>query len=691
MRKKKRAAIPSFQRLSGKPARSEIRTIPTVHRVAHLQAETADKEARTVDLDFYTGAPVLRVPFFDDPFELEFEVSDKAARLGRLNAGAPLVDSHATRGVSNILGVVERAWIADGTAKARVRFSRRAEVEPIWQDVLDGVIRNVSMGVQIHELEEVTSEGAELERFRATDWEPEELSLVPVGADADAQVLAADENKRPCKIIHRAEASADAQQGGAMKIKVRLLATGEVVEIDETKFDEKLHARVEDPAPAPAPEGDPDPTPRNPQTARLVDEAIARDQDHSKEIQRIASHYGLDRVWSQRHVQLGTSAEQALIEAADERAKRSPKLLNDIGFGEDRDSVGWRSEQMASALAARATRKEAPEEARQYAMSSFVEIAHETLSWQGRHRGLDPRRHASEIVKLALHSTSDFPLLLGNVLNKILLPAYESAMPTYRALASRRSFNDFRPHRFARSGDFPAPLEVNEHGEFTYGTMGENEELVSLATFGRIIGFTRQALVNDDLGALQDLASKAARRVADFENAHFFTQLIVAGSGLGPDLSDGDTVYHANHANITGAGALDVTRLGEARSLMKKQTSLDGIKLNIRGAILLVSPDSETLADQLVAPLQPAQASNVNPFAGRLTPLADANLTGTRFYVMADPADFPNYVYGSLGSQSGPRTEVRAGFEVDGVEFKLALDFAVGAIDFRGGVTGAGA
>ena len=54
--------------------------------------------------------------------------------------------------------------------------------------------------------------------------------------------------------------------------------------------------------------------------------------------------------------------------------------------------------------------------------------------------------------KLALHGTGDFPLLLNNVLNKLLLPNYENAQPTFRMIAQPREFNDFRAHRFLQSG-----------------------------------------------------------------------------------------------------------------------------------------------------------------------------------------------------------------------------------------------
>jgi pyruvoyl-dependent arginine decarboxylase (PvlArgDC) len=662
--------------------KTEEVSLSPILRSVTLDASTIDSETRTVELVFYSGVPVLRIPMFDDPFELEFVVSKKAANLERLNAGAALIDSHGTyRGVNAILGVVEKAWLADGMARARVRFSKRDEVEPVWQDVEDKVIQNVSMGVYLHELEEVTEEGAPRKRFRATSWEPYEISLVAVPADAGAQVQASGEREAsPCSVTFCAEALADARQrGNEMIIKVRLLAdtdngkSGEIVEIEENDFDETLHSKELETA------------------EETVAATIKRDKEHAAELKRIAAHYGLDSVWAQRHINLGTTIDQALAEAADERARRAPKTTNEIGFGDDRDSSHWRREQMESAIAARARRIDPPESARQYAHTTLLECALEALSWTGKHQGLDVRRDGTRILQLALHTTSDFPLLLANALNKVLLPEYALAAPTYRMIAERKTFNDFRPHTFNRSGDFPVPLQVNEHGEYKYGTMGENAETVTLATYGRIIGLSRQTIVNDDLSAFANLATKAARRIADFENATFFLVCISAGAGLGPALSDTVVVYNAAHGNITAAGALSNALLGEGLGLMMAQTSLDGLKLNIVPRFVLVSPTSVVAAKTFLAAIMPTQASEVNPFAGEMTAIGDANLTGTRFYMLADPSQLANYIYGYLAGDEGPRTDVRAGFEIDGVEFKISLDFAVGAIDYRGGVTGAGA
>jgi hypothetical protein len=346
---------------------------------------------------------------------------------------------------------------------------------------------------------------------------------------------------------------------------------------------------------------------------------------------------------------------------------------------------------MAEALSARAMRKEPTGAGRRYYGESLVDLAYEMLRPTGHVRGLDPRHHGRRILDVALaHGTSDFPLLLGNVLNKMLLPSYESAQPTFRLIAARKQINDFRAQRFLRAGDFPLPLAVGENGEITQGTIGENQETVTALSYGRIFSISRMALVNDDLSAFDQIATSAANRVSDFHNATFFSTCITVGSGLGPTLSDSVVLYNATHANIAATGVLSLTTLGSAREKMMAQTSLNGLKLNILPAFLVVSPASLTLAEQQVATIAPALTSSVNPFAGKLTAVGDANLTGTRFYVIADPARLAQYVYGYIG-EVPLRFEVRAGWEVEGIQAKVVTDFACGAIEYRAGVTGAGA
>jgi hypothetical protein len=297
-----------------------------------------------------------------------------------------------------------------------------------------------------------------------------------------------------------------------------------------------------------------------------------------------------------------------------------------------------------------------------------------------------------EILHRASMITSDFPELLSNAANKILLGSYQVAAPVFQAIAARKPFKDFKPHTFIRVGDFPNLLPVNEAGEFKHGVIKEDAEPTSLTTYGRIIGLTRQAIINDDLSAFADLAVGAGRAAARLE-ADLFIDLLLLNGGEGPTLSDGLPMFHANHANLAASGsALDATSLGAARSALRKQKNLEGNAMNIAPRFIYVGADNETPAEQVVAQITPRQVGDVNPFSGRQEVLADGRLTGTTWYSFADPErDGSNFVYGYLSDNAGPSVTQHSPFSYDGVALKVVHDFAVGAVDYRFGYRNPGA
>jgi hypothetical protein len=169
---------------------------------------TVDQDARTVTLVFTTGATVRRQRYtgWDAavPFDEVLVVSKKAVNLSRLNAGAPVVDSHAVGTTLAQVAVVERAWIEGQEGKATVRFPASGIDE--WADrmfamVADGIIKNISVGYSIDSLTIEQPKGkGEVERHIATRWTPHEISFVTVGADPGAQVRTAGEASYPVEI-----------------------------------------------------------------------------------------------------------------------------------------------------------------------------------------------------------------------------------------------------------------------------------------------------------------------------------------------------------------------------------------------------------------------------------------------------------------------------------------------------------
>lgn len=195
-----------------------------------LRAAVGDvnEEARTVDLTFSTGADVVRYDWMTGKRYIErLSMDPKAIRLDRLNNGAPLLDAHSAYSIANQIGVVEPGTgkLVGKQGRATVRFSKRAEVEPFYQDVRDKIIRNVSAGYRTYAVESLGFDKASgLEIRLSTDWEPYEISMVPMGADMFAQTRSGRQGGQmrtskevetnPCVLVTRAieAAAADADR-----------------------------------------------------------------------------------------------------------------------------------------------------------------------------------------------------------------------------------------------------------------------------------------------------------------------------------------------------------------------------------------------------------------------------------------------------------------------------------------------
>src|SRR6185295_7085360 len=162
---------------------------------------------------------------------------------------------------------------------------------------------------------------------------------------------------------------------------------------------------------------------------------------------------------------------------------------------------------------------------------------------------------------------------------------------------------------------------------------------------------SRNALINDDLGAFGDFGRSAGRAAAETE-ADVLTALLTANSGAGVTLDDGNALFHNLHGNLATSGTvIDVAALAAARQAMRGQKGLDGVTpVNAVPRFLLVSPAKETQAEQVLATLAPATVANVNPFSQRLELLVEPRLSGNAWYVFADPGPMPVIEYAYLSS-----------------------------------------
>lgn len=597
------------------------------HVRAKFKPVSINDKDRTVELLASTGAGVTRHDL-DGSFSEVLEITERAVDLARVE-GMPLLDSHRQDGLDRVLGVVRSIRFEAGKMIVTVQISKRHEA--IWQDIKEGVITNVSVGYEpVEHRDDANVEGQRVRTI--TRWALHEVSLVAVGADPTAKV-----------------------RSGTMPT-----TTTAAVPPSTTQDPPALEGRA----------------------------AI------NTEIRALADTFELPEDWSNGLIDREATVEDArgaALETLRTRANRPSPIPRVTQTGPSSDDPEVFATRAAEALYTSRVnlRHEISDAAKQYTTMTTLDMARECLRLRGGSTtGLD----AATTITRALHTTSDFPAIFADTANRVLRTSYQAAPAVLKQVARQATAKDFRAKTLVQLGEAPTLEKVNEHGEYKSGTMAEATESYAIDTFGRIVGLTRKAIINDDLSAFTDLSGKLGLAAADFE-ASFLVDLVTKNSGVGPLMEDGENVFTTEHNNVAASGAaLDADTLASARLAMRRQTGLSGRPIAVAPKYLLVPPELETTAEKVLAAINPANTDDVNPFSGKLELLVEARLTDTgRWYVAADPAQVEGLEYSYLTGAEGPQIEQRAGFEVDGLEVKIRLDFGAAFLDWRGWYTNAGA
>lgn len=411
-----------------------------------------------------------------------------------------------------------------------------------------------------------------------------------------------------------------------------------------------------------------------------TEEAVLTRAEINNQIRSIAATAGLSRDWADQQIDAESSPEAAREAAFNAMRQRSvnTQTRTTTQINVDNTDPAVIAARAGEALFARSNpQHQLSEPARQYAHMTFTDLARESL----RRSGVSVSAlSADTILTRALHTTSDFPLILGDAVNREMRAAYTAAPSGIRQLARQSTARDFRAKNKLTLGDAPELQKVNEAGEFKSGTINEGKETYRLATYGRMISVSRQIMVNDDMAAFADMPRKMGQAALAFEN-QFLAQMVLSN----PVMGDGKAVFHADHVNLTATYAEpSVTALSNARLAMRKMTGPGGMLIDVTPRFVVVPPELETKAELVLAEIAATKVEDVNPFQN-LTLLVDPRLSDPeQWYIAADPATIDGLEYAYLEGAPGPQIETRAGFEVDGVQIKVRLDFGAGWTDYRG-------
>jgi HK97 family phage prohead protease len=614
-------------------------------RPVPFQPSSFDGENRTVEAVIATETPVQ---IYRGVAEVLLN-SPSTVNTARL-IGAPLLDSHNRSSIDNVIGRIEKFRFEGRKLVATIRFDTGRRAEEALAKVRDGMIGKVSVGYQIDEFEETrASDGTRVQT--ATMWTPFEVSLVGVPADPNAKIRGLSRMKNPLK---------------------RKIA------VEAENLDDDLNLQDLDN------DGD-----NQEQRRRSSPMVISRQVDRGIErVRQMAIDQGAAEADIDEAFENVTTAAEARERAFDVMAARSRTTLTnpsrensraremDILHSRAADALAVRLGSPASAI------KDNPMLGR-----SIAGIGREFLEGSGvSTRNMDDIKVIEAAFSTrSMHTTSDFSALFVDGGQRVLKEIYETTASPLIELSRKRNAKDFRPVSMIRPGSFPRHKKITESGEIQFGTFDIEKEAFSILSYAIAISITRQMLVNDDLNAfaevLQGVGDSAVNDVGDL-----FYALISENAFGGRKLADGNNLFHASHGNLAGAGsALTVASLSAGRQAMRTQKGVDG-KSNAGAApsVLLVGPALETTAEQLVATMNAAAVSDVNPFSGKLSVKVENRYAGNGWWLFADPKSRPAFVHGYLdGEIEGPRLRSDQPFGRQGMSFSSEFDFGCGIYDHR--------
>lgn len=645
-----------------------------------LRAGTLNREERSVEMEIATESPVMMWGFKEI---LRMSGATYPAQV-------PMLDAHSRYSIEDILGSVSEIRVDGGKMRGKARFASGEAADRAMQLIEEKHLTDVSAGYNIENevfvrdgAKEIV-DGTEYEGpvYVVRKWRLREVSLVPIGADEAAKLRAANSQ------VSKPESPANpSKEGSRMDPKDKSPETPPVE--PETKTAERK-------------------APEAPATPAKVDTVVV-DKRHA-EVREVCKLAGLTAERTLAYLDGEKTAEQVRAEIIAERERENaPVKRTVVETGRDaRDKFRAAAVDAILLTAGLPVQKPAAgaDELRGLKLAELAREAHSVANVRV------PRRE-DELFRSALerrggiflqgtrssgaynHTTSDFPNILADVVNKSMGIGYQAAPVTYPLWTRSVPFSDFKTRYVNRLSSVPDPSAVTETGEIPEVGMSEDQESYAIATYGNIVSITRKTLINDDLGAFTRVPMQmgnALRR--KFQK--IVTAIINQGASSDYNMSDGNPLFDAtNHGNYGTTGtALGETTLAAAWTAMAKQTGLGGERIVVQPRWLLIPPDLYMTARKLLestgAVTTEQNSGVINPLRGLVTPIVDpfmldATANGTTAWALvADNSQVDTVEVGLLNGIDSPAVEEQEGFEVLGMRFRIYAEFGAKAIDWRG-------
>lgn len=557
-----------------------------------------------------------------------------------------------------VIGKLENIKL-DAEAKrayADIVFDDDEESEKIYKKVKSGTLKGVSVGYRVDVWEDVAAgKSSSNGRFAgpayiATKWTPFEVSIVSVPADDSVGVNRNQENSD-------INGEKDNEKGENQMPNEKPQVEQKAVDVEAEK---KL--------------------------------AIAAERQRVSEITTLCKSFNLE---AKSYVDEGKSVEEvraAVLKVLEEKNKAVPASKADVEVKSD-ESDKIRNAASDAILLRSGIQVEKPAEGYQdFRGMSLERLAMFCAERDGQKDLL--KMSKEELFRNALSPTSQFPNIVADSMSKVTATSYKAANTTFEAWAGKGSSSDFKPTKIVQISEAGDLEEIKENGEFKFDAMKDNGVNIQLKTYGKKFGFSRQLMINDDLGQLLKAVQAYVR--AGKRGINKLVYQIVGGNSV---IYTGNTLFHNTHDNQASSGAaMSVATISAGKAAMRKQKNLRSKEtLNISPAFLLVPAELEATALQLLNSIADPASSNANVknvIANTMQLVVDAELDGhstAAYYMAASPSDIDTILVHYLNGNESPIVEMQNSFDTLGMEFRIYQDVGVSCADYRGLYKNAGA
>lgn len=610
-----------------------------------------NEKENTIDVVFATETPVFRRQW-DGEFNEVLLCGPENVRLERFNNGAAVVDTHITTTIKAQFGVVTRAWLQDQKAYASLLLSDREEWRGVTDDIKRGIIRNVSVQYRVYQAR-IIEHADTIPELQIIEWEPTELTFCSVPADHYTGTRTLDKENEVDIIYQNTRSMPEKEE-----VKTDVVVIRPVNQIDPTRVIEDAERQ-----------------------------GTVKERQRQRDIRDLVRAVSLEDGFADELIEAGHGIDhaRALIVArkADSQAAVKPQIHNVTITGADESVKERAALEYALLNRADATAYRLDDDnnrdavlARKYTGISVLDTARTLLI----NKGEKVAYSKAEIIQRAMTS-SDFPELLSAIGNKFLRREYQNAAQTFKVFSRQQNLPDFKESKGIQFGGIPTLEQVLEDGEYKGGSFTETVDGWKLATYGKMFKFSRQMMINDDLGGYKRQASLVAKAAGNLESKMVWNLIV-----NNVKVADGKALFDAAHKNLKTGGTFDVDGLSAARLAMRRQKGLNEEEIiEIMPKYLVVPPELETKAEQLVSSIVANTTGDVNVFSGKFQVLSEIRLSDPKaWHLFSDFSTVEGITYGYLEGQEGLHTETRESWHADGVELKARIDFGVKCWDFRG-------